>query len=81
MQGCRTEEYEGCECKDARLKDTKDRGCSLVNILRSLVAPLRGAGGYIYIYTHIWCVEVPDVSGTIVDYFRQFGLNTIRPDL
>ena len=46
MQGCRTEGYEGCECKDARLKDTKDRGCRLVPILRSLVAPTRGAGGF-----------------------------------
>ena len=46
MQGCRTEGYEGYKCKDARLKDTKDRGCRLVEMLRSLVAPTRGAGGF-----------------------------------
>ena len=53
MQGCRTEGYEGCECKDARLKDTKDGGCCLVTIPRSLVAPTRGAGGYTSIYIYI----------------------------
>ena len=53
MQGCRTEGYEGYKCKDARLEDTKDGGCCLVPMLRSLVAPTRGAGGYIYIYIHI----------------------------
>ena len=31
MQGCRTEGYEGYKCKDARLEDTKDGGCCLVN--------------------------------------------------
>ena len=54
MQGCRTEGYEGCECKDARLKDTKDRGCSLVHMPRSLVARLQGTSGYIYIYIYIY---------------------------
>ena len=54
MQGCRIKGYERCKCKDARLKDTKDRGCRLVNILRSLVAPTRGAGGYMYIYIYIY---------------------------
>ena len=50
MQGCRTDGYEGCKYRDARLKDTKDRGCRLVNMPRSLVAPTRGAGGYIFIF-------------------------------
>ena len=48
MQGCRTEGYEGCKYQDARLKDTKDGGCCLVAMPRSLVAPTRGAGGYIW---------------------------------
>ena len=54
MQGCRIKGYEGCKYKDAGSKDTWDRGCRPVNIPRSLVAPTRGAGGYIHMYMYIY---------------------------
>ena len=70
MQGYRTEGYEGCKYKDARLKDAKDRECRIVEIPRSLVAPLRGAGGYIYIYIYIYIQYLPLRPTALGLFFR-----------